>query len=148
MVRKNISRRVICSLEVSTIDLIPVEDRHGDANKNISRNGHNKIEVYCTGYVRIPKTHLLCESVCDQCDNGNGTFPGHCECKRGGIHDPYHKDCIPTCSLRCLNGVCNITGQCSCNAGNTLSSNEKYCLSHCSGGCGAKGNSLGPETAT
>ncbi|XP_072395175.1 uncharacterized protein [Diabrotica undecimpunctata] len=144
---RNNSRRGICTLEVPTIDLIPVEDRHGVIPKgNGSRNGYSKIEVCCTGYERVPRTHILCEPVCDHCENGNCTSPGHCECKRGWIHDPYHKDCIPTCPERCLNGVCTITGQCSCNAGNTLSSNGKYCLPHCSGGCGVGGNCVGPET--
>ncbi|XP_057672231.1 epidermal growth factor-like protein [Diorhabda carinulata] len=145
----NQTRRGICTLEVPTIDLLSPEDRRGAIPRgNGSRTGYSKIEICCSGYEKVPHTHLLCHPVCDHCENGNCTSPGVCQCKRGWIHDDFHGDCIPTCPERCLNGVCTISGSCSCNAGNVLSANGKYCVPHCTGGCGLGGTCTGPEVCT
>ncbi|CAH1155107.1 unnamed protein product [Phaedon cochleariae] len=140
----NHTKRGVCTLEVPTIDLLTPEDRrNGVPHGNGSRNGYSKIDICCSGYERLPHTHLQCVPVCDGCENGNCTSPGVCECKRGYILE--EGSCIPTCPIGCLNGVCTNRGQCSCNAGNELSRNGKYCLPHCTGGCGLGGKCVGPE---
>lgn len=35
-----------------------------------TREGYSKIDVCCSGYTRIPHTHLKCEPECDGCENG------------------------------------------------------------------------------